>query len=184
MFTAIGGDPASKGGQIMQKFGESVRKLMTKFWIWVVTITLFAIGILGDQMSLFRILYMALALVFVLTFQVCRCSLPPPRRTFCLYTKLRFPSLAFVGHLAQNYVRILVSCDHHLHDNTSHDIYVPVWCHQTSVGANWRRWNMVAIFSIFIYFSNVSIADTAYDFFIGNNTLAWKRKVQEIYFYF
>lgn len=66
----MGGDPASKGGQIMQKFGERVRKLMTKFWIWVVTITLFAIGIAGDEMTLFRIIYTALALIFVITFQV------------------------------------------------------------------------------------------------------------------
>lgn len=66
----MGGDPASKGGQIIQKFGERVRKLMTKFWIWVVTITLFAIGVTGDEMTLFRIIYTALALFFVITFQV------------------------------------------------------------------------------------------------------------------
>lgn len=70
IFIAMGGDPASKGGQIIQKFGERVRKLMTKFWIWVVTITLFAIGVTGDEMTLFRIIYTALALFFVITFQV------------------------------------------------------------------------------------------------------------------
>lgn len=66
----MGGDPASKGGQIIQQFGEQIRKLLTKFWIWVVTITLFAIGIAGDEMTLFRIIYTALALTFIITFQV------------------------------------------------------------------------------------------------------------------
>ena len=66
----MGGDPASKGGQIIQKFGERLRLLMTKFWIWVVTITLFAIGITGQEMSLVRIIYTALALIFVIVFQV------------------------------------------------------------------------------------------------------------------
>ncbi len=66
----MGGDPASKGGQIIQKFGERVRKLLTKFWIWVVTITLFTIGIVGDEMTLIRITYTALALIFIITFQV------------------------------------------------------------------------------------------------------------------
>ena len=70
LFAAMGGDPASKGGQIMQKFGERIRLLLTKFWIWVVTITLFAIGIIGTEMTLFRIIYTALALLFVIVFQV------------------------------------------------------------------------------------------------------------------
>ena len=70
IFAALGGDPSSKGGQIIQKFGEEVRKFLTKFWIWAVTITLFAIGIVGEQMNLFKIIYMALALTFVITFQV------------------------------------------------------------------------------------------------------------------
>lgn len=69
-FSAMGGDPASKGGQIMQKFGERIRKLLTKFWIWIVTITLFAIGITGTKMTFFRIMYTGLALIFVVTFQV------------------------------------------------------------------------------------------------------------------
>ncbi|XP_065226860.1 piezo-type mechanosensitive ion channel component isoform X3 [Planococcus citri] len=70
--TAMGGDPTSKGGQIIQKFGERIRKLLTKFWIWIVTITLFAIGVYGSgtKMTLFRIMYTALALIFVVTFQL------------------------------------------------------------------------------------------------------------------
>lgn len=70
LFAAMGGEPASKGGQIIQKFGERIRLLLTKFWIWVVTITLFAIGIAGNEMTLFRIIYTALALTFVIIFQV------------------------------------------------------------------------------------------------------------------
>lgn len=56
-----------------------------------------------------------------------------------LLIELRYLVAAFVGHLAQNDVRILVGCDHHLHDNTSHDLYVPVRFHRRAVGENRRR---------------------------------------------
>lgn len=43
---------------------------LIKFWIVVVAITLFVCGISGQQMTGFRIFYMALFLIFILTFQV------------------------------------------------------------------------------------------------------------------
>lgn len=59
-----------KGSQIMRVIGNHVKKFLTKFWIWVVAITLFAVAMTGERMTGFRIVYMALFLFFVLTFQV------------------------------------------------------------------------------------------------------------------
>jgi hypothetical protein len=50
--------------------GEFIKSLMTKFWIWMVAIMLFVIGITGTHMTMFRIVYMVLFLTFVLVFQV------------------------------------------------------------------------------------------------------------------
>lgn len=54
----------------MRVFGDHLKKILTKFWIWVVAITLFAVAITGERMTGFRIVYMALFLFFILTFQV------------------------------------------------------------------------------------------------------------------
>lgn len=54
----------------MRVFGDHLKKFLTKFWIWVVAITLFAVAITGERMTGFRIVYMALFLFFILTFQV------------------------------------------------------------------------------------------------------------------
>jgi hypothetical protein len=66
----MGTESKTKGSQLMQQVGETIRNLLTKFWIWVVASMLFFIGISGARMTIFRIIYMALALVFILTFQV------------------------------------------------------------------------------------------------------------------
>lgn len=70
VFLAMGGETQTKTNQLVQKTGTIVRSLMTKYWIWVVASILFGIGITGERMTIFRIVYMALALVFILTFQV------------------------------------------------------------------------------------------------------------------
>uniref|UniRef100_A0A8D9ARX6 Piezo-type mechanosensitive ion channel component n=1 Tax=Cacopsylla melanoneura TaxID=428564 RepID=A0A8D9ARX6_9HEMI len=67
---AMGTESKTKGSQLMQQVGETIRNLLTKFWIWVVASMLFFIGISGARMTIFRIIYMALALVFILTFQL------------------------------------------------------------------------------------------------------------------
>jgi len=66
----MGGDSGTKGSQLMQRLGEEAKIILTKFWIWVVAFVLFGIGITGERMTIFRIIYMALALIFLLTFQV------------------------------------------------------------------------------------------------------------------
>eukprot|EP00102_Acyrthosiphon_pisum_P023005 XP_016660215.1 PREDICTED: piezo-type mechanosensitive ion channel component isoform X3 [Acyrthosiphon pisum] len=68
--TAMGGDSGTKGSQLMQRLGEEAKIILTKFWIWVVAFVLFGIGITGERMTIFRIIYMALALIFLLTFQL------------------------------------------------------------------------------------------------------------------
>ncbi|CAG2063917.1 unnamed protein product, partial [Timema podura] len=54
----------------MTKLGACLQAFFTKFWIWVVAIMLFGISFVGTRMTVLRIIYMALFLVFILTFQV------------------------------------------------------------------------------------------------------------------
>lgn len=54
----------------MDIVGAHLKKFLTKFWIWVVAATLFAVAITGQRMTGFRIVYMALFLIFILSFQV------------------------------------------------------------------------------------------------------------------
>ncbi|KAL1124046.1 hypothetical protein AAG570_001816 [Ranatra chinensis] len=68
--TVAGVEAQTKTNQLIQGIGHTVRSLMTKFWIWVVASILFAIGITGERITIFRIVYMALALIFILTFQL------------------------------------------------------------------------------------------------------------------
>ncbi|XP_035907443.1 piezo-type mechanosensitive ion channel component isoform X16 [Anopheles stephensi] len=61
--------PKKKSSAVVDKMAKFLRSLMIKFWIWVVALTLFLSAIIGNRMTMFRILYMALFLFFVLTFQ-------------------------------------------------------------------------------------------------------------------
>lgn len=59
-----------KESVFIKKAAKFINAFLVKFWIYVVVITLFVCGISGQQMTGFRIVYMALFLTFVLTFQV------------------------------------------------------------------------------------------------------------------
>lgn len=59
-----------KQSVFITKAASLINKFLINFWIVIVTITLFVCGITGQQMTGFRIVYMALFLIFVLTFQV------------------------------------------------------------------------------------------------------------------
>uniref|UniRef100_A0A1L8DF30 Putative piezo-type mechanosensitive ion channel component isoform x14 n=1 Tax=Nyssomyia neivai TaxID=330878 RepID=A0A1L8DF30_9DIPT len=63
-------DEKVKDSQFITKAAILFDAFLTRFWIWIVVITLFASGIAGQRMTGFRIIYMALFLVFLLTFQV------------------------------------------------------------------------------------------------------------------
>ncbi|XP_076388823.1 piezo type mechanosensitive ion channel component isoform X5 [Megachile rotundata] len=56
--------------KFMKDVGILLKKLLTKFWIAVVAIMLFICGITGERMTVFRIVYMSLFLVLVITFQI------------------------------------------------------------------------------------------------------------------
>ena len=66
----VSGEPKKKEKKIMEVVGDYLKRFLTKFWIWVVAITLFAVAITGQRMTGFRIVYMALFLIFILSFQV------------------------------------------------------------------------------------------------------------------
>lgn len=59
-----------KGSKIMDIIGKHIKQFLTKFWIWVVAVTLFGVAITGQRMTSFRIIYMALFLFFVMSFQL------------------------------------------------------------------------------------------------------------------
>ncbi|XP_058452791.1 piezo-type mechanosensitive ion channel component isoform X2 [Malaya genurostris] len=61
--------PDKKSSAFITRTGALINSFLIKFWIWVVAITLFLSGMTGNRMTGFRIIYMALFLIFVLTFQ-------------------------------------------------------------------------------------------------------------------
>ncbi|XP_014483161.1 PREDICTED: piezo-type mechanosensitive ion channel component isoform X3 [Dinoponera quadriceps] len=68
--TAMSHETPEIKSKFMKEVGTRLRSLLTRFWIAVVAITLFICGIMGERMTVFRIVYMSLFLVFVITFQV------------------------------------------------------------------------------------------------------------------
>lgn len=69
-FTGAAGESQTRTNLLVKQLGTICRSVLTKFWIWIVAIILFTIGISGDRVTIFRIIYMALALIFIVTFQV------------------------------------------------------------------------------------------------------------------
>lgn len=56
---------------LASKYGKLCLKFLVKVWMWIVVMTLFAYGIIDEkEMDAFRIIYMALFLMFVVAFQV------------------------------------------------------------------------------------------------------------------
>ncbi|KAL0894989.1 hypothetical protein ABMA27_013468 [Loxostege sticticalis] len=56
--------------RLMLALGEWLRAACARYWIYVVVIMLFVIGVTGERMTIFRIIYMFLFLVFILLFQI------------------------------------------------------------------------------------------------------------------
>ncbi|XP_075992565.1 piezo type mechanosensitive ion channel component isoform X2 [Anticarsia gemmatalis] len=56
--------------RLLVALGEMLRAAAARYWIYVVVIMLFVIGITGERMTIFRIIYMFLFLGFVLMFQI------------------------------------------------------------------------------------------------------------------
>ncbi|XP_076765205.1 piezo type mechanosensitive ion channel component isoform X3 [Xylocopa sonorina] len=68
--TAMNHETPEIKSKFMKDVGIVLKKLLTKFWIAVVAIMLFICGITGEHMTVFRIIYMSLFLVLVITFQI------------------------------------------------------------------------------------------------------------------
>ncbi|XP_043514793.1 piezo-type mechanosensitive ion channel component isoform X5 [Frieseomelitta varia] len=68
--TAMNHEAPEIKSKFMKDVGIVLKKLLTKFWIAVVAIMLFVSGITGERMTVFRIIYMSLFLVLVITFQI------------------------------------------------------------------------------------------------------------------
>lgn len=67
---AIPQKPEPKTSAFVAKTAKIINAFLVKGWIWIVAITLFIFGISGQRMTGFRIIYMALFLFFVITFQL------------------------------------------------------------------------------------------------------------------
>lgn len=82
-------------------FYSGGRKILVKYWIWIVALMLMIMSVSGKKVVVFRIFYMTLFLVFLLTFQVSRhlglCKLG-------LWTHFRTDELLFYSKTA------LISC--------------------------------------------------------------------------
>ncbi|XP_060823614.1 piezo-type mechanosensitive ion channel component isoform X5 [Bombus pascuorum] len=68
--TAMNHEAPEIKSKFMKDVGILLKKLLTKFWIAVVAIMLFISGITGERMTVFRIIYMSLFLVLIITFQI------------------------------------------------------------------------------------------------------------------
>lgn len=68
--TDLGPKVENKKSKIMIKAGAIFKSILLQIWIWIVVFALFLCGIYGDEMTVFRITYMGLFLIFVVTFQV------------------------------------------------------------------------------------------------------------------
>lgn len=79
-----------KESAFITKAALLIDAFLIKFWIVVVAITLFVCGISGSQMTGFRIFYMALFLIFVLTFQVSYPQIIIIKGTFNLFSFFYF----------------------------------------------------------------------------------------------
>lgn len=68
--TDLGPKQETKKSKIMMKAGNIFKSVLMQVWIWIVVFALFFFAIYGKSMTVFRIVYMALFLIFMVTFQV------------------------------------------------------------------------------------------------------------------
>lgn len=68
--TDLGTKPETKKSKIMLKAGTIFKSVLMQFWIWIVVFALFFFSVYGREMTVFRIVYMGLFLIFMVTFQV------------------------------------------------------------------------------------------------------------------
>lgn len=68
--TNLGPKQESKKSKLMMKAGAMFKTILMEVWIWVVVFALFFFAVYGKDMTVFRIVYMALFLTFMITFQV------------------------------------------------------------------------------------------------------------------
>lgn len=78
-------DMAGKSDDKKSKFivtaGNILKAIFLQLWIWIVVLVLFLCAIYGQKMTAFRIVYMTLVLVFLITFQV-------RQRRICCYISI------------------------------------------------------------------------------------------------
>lgn len=68
--TARAADKDQKEERFWKRVLIFLNDLLIRFWIWIVVIMLFVSGIAGERMTVFRIGYMLLFLVFITMFHV------------------------------------------------------------------------------------------------------------------
>lgn len=62
--------PNLKKSKLVSKAGTLFKSMLMEVWIWIVTFALFLYAIYNERMTVFRIIYMALFLTFMITFHV------------------------------------------------------------------------------------------------------------------
>lgn len=75
------------------------RKILVKYWIWMVALMLMIMSVSGERVVVFRICYMAFFLLFILTFQL----------SYRLWRRFLFPFLLTVMLYSLFYLTVLYS---------------------------------------------------------------------------
>ncbi|XP_011693697.1 PREDICTED: piezo-type mechanosensitive ion channel component 2-like [Wasmannia auropunctata] len=112
--TAMNHEVTEIKSKFMKNVGKLLQDFMTRFWIAIVAIMLFICGITGERMTMFRIVYMSLFLIFVITFQVSYWEPARPESSF---------RRASLGYSPSLNIPVSSPTDVTLTENEKHTIY-------------------------------------------------------------
>lgn len=66
---SIGFEDNLRTSKFLKKAGDIIKNLLVRLWIWLLVLVIFLCAITGNEMTVFRICYMALFSFFLLVFQ-------------------------------------------------------------------------------------------------------------------
>lgn len=124
--TDLGPKPETKKSKIMMKAGAAFKSILLQLWIWIVVFALFFYAIIGEKMTVFRIAYMILFLVFVITFQVSRNYENLPMQKHFYHSSFTIIISAIVACVEENVVLILARSYRILHADTDNGLYLSI----------------------------------------------------------
>lgn len=123
--TDLGQKKESKKSKIILKAGAAFKSVILQLWIWIVVFALFACAIYGRKMTIIRITFMSLFLIFAITFHVSE-----GHYLNCLNKIYKINFFHFneviLATLEKNYVWILGDCHWFFNVDIDSDLYISV----------------------------------------------------------